>query len=65
MMTQQTHVCSFDPRFDTPTSENPSKVQMETEPDDFHLFPGDFSTYTLRSIICGQRVTLAGSIGET
>jgi hypothetical protein len=21
--------------------------QMETEPDDFHLFPGDLSTYTL------------------
>ncbi len=39
--------------------------QMETEQDDFHLFPGDLSTYTLRSIRCGQHVTLAGSIGET
>jgi hypothetical protein len=40
-------------------------IQMETEPDDFHLFAGDFSTYTLRCIRCGQCVTLAGSIGET
>jgi hypothetical protein len=39
-------------------------IQMETEPDDFHLFPGDYFTYTLRCIRCGQRVTLAGSIGE-
>jgi hypothetical protein len=38
--------------------------QMETEPDDFHLFPGDLSTYTLRCIRCGQHVTLAGSIGD-
>jgi hypothetical protein len=29
-------------------------IQMETEPDDFHLFPGDLSTYTLRCIRCGQ-----------
>jgi hypothetical protein len=40
-------------------------IQMETEPDDFLLFPGDLSTYTLSCIRCGQRVTLAGSIGET
>jgi hypothetical protein len=39
--------------------------QMETEPDDFHLFPRDLSTYTLRCIRCGQSVTLAGLIGET
>jgi hypothetical protein len=39
--------------------------QKETEPDDFHLFPGDLSTYTLRCIRCGQHVTLSGSIGET
>jgi hypothetical protein len=38
---------------------------METEPDDFRLFPGDLSTYTLHCIRCGQRVTLHGSIGET
>jgi hypothetical protein len=38
---------------------------MEAEPDDFHLFAGDLFTYTLRCIRCGQRVTLAGSIGET
>jgi hypothetical protein len=40
-------------------------IQMETEPDDFHLFPGDLSTYTLRYIRCGKPVTLHGSIGET
>jgi hypothetical protein len=40
-------------------------IQMESEPDDFHLFPGDLSTYTLRCIRCGQCVTLAGSIVET
>jgi hypothetical protein len=39
-------------------------IQMETEPDDFHLFPRDLSTYTLRCIRCGQPVTLAGSIGD-
>jgi hypothetical protein len=39
--------------------------QMETEPDDFLLFPGDLSLYTLRCVRCGQCVTLAGSIGET
>jgi hypothetical protein len=40
-------------------------IQKETEPDDFHLFPGDLSTYMLRCIRCGQSVTVAGSIGET
>ncbi len=39
-------------------------IQMETEPDDFHLFPGDLSTYTLRCIRCCQHVTLHSSIGE-
>ncbi len=37
---------------------------MKTEPDDFHLFPGDLFIYTLSCIRCGQSVTLAGSIGE-
>jgi hypothetical protein len=40
-------------------------IQMVTEPEDFLLFPGDLSLYTLRCIRSGQRVTLAGSIGET
>jgi hypothetical protein len=40
-------------------------IQMETELDDFHLFPGDLSTYTFRCIKYGKQVTLAGSIGET
>ncbi len=40
-------------------------IQMESEPDDFAVFPGGLSTYTLRCIRCGQPVTLAGSIGET
>ncbi len=40
-------------------------IQMETEPDDFLLFPCDLSLYTLRCIRCNQRVTLAGSIRET
>ncbi len=42
-------------------------MQMETQSDVFHLFGGggDVSTYTLRCKRCGQRVTLAGSIGET
>ncbi len=38
---------------------------METDPDEFHLFPGDLFTYTLRCIRYGQHVTLADSIGET
>ncbi len=40
-------------------------IQMETQSDEFHLFGGDLSTYTLQCKRCGQRVTLAGSIGET
>jgi hypothetical protein len=40
-------------------------IQMETEPDDFHLFPVDLSTFTLWCIRCGQRVTCHGSIGVT
>jgi hypothetical protein len=36
-------------------------IQMETEPHDFLLFPGDFPLYTLRCM----PVTLVGSIGET
>jgi hypothetical protein len=39
-------------------------IQIKTEPQDFLLFPGDYS-YTLRCMRCGQRVTVAGSIGET
>ena len=38
---------------------------METQSEEFHLFPGDLSTYRLRGIRCGQRVTVHGSIGET
>jgi hypothetical protein len=40
-------------------------IQMEAEPDDFCLFPGDLSTYTLQCIRCGQHITLHGSIGKT
>jgi hypothetical protein len=40
-------------------------IQMETEPDEIAVFPGDLPTYTLRCIRCGQPVTLAGSFGET
>ena len=40
-------------------------IQMEIEPDDFHLFPGDSSLYTLRCMRCCKPVTVAGSIGET
>ncbi len=42
-----------------------SYIQMETQSDEFHLFAGDLSTYTLRCKKCGQHVTLHGSIGET
>ncbi len=38
---------------------------MEIEPDDFHLFCGDYSLYTLRCVRCRKPVTVAGSIGET
>ncbi len=40
-------------------------INMETEPHDFLLFPGDYSLYTLRCMRCGQYVTVADSIGET
>ena len=39
-------------------------IQVETQSDEFHLFVGDLSTYTLRCKRCGQLVTLHGSIGE-
>jgi hypothetical protein len=39
-------------------------IQVETQSDEFHLFAGDLSTYTLRGKRCGQRVTLHSSIGE-
>jgi hypothetical protein len=40
-------------------------IQMETESDEFHLFAGDLSIYTLRCKRCGQHVTHNGSIGDT
>jgi hypothetical protein len=40
-------------------------IKMETEPDDFHLFPGDYYLYTSRCMRSGQCVAVAGSIGET
>jgi hypothetical protein len=41
-------------------------IQMETEPDHFHLFPGYSSLYTsLRCMRCRKPVTVAGSIRET
>ncbi len=40
-------------------------IQMESEPHEISVCPGDLSTYMLRCIRCGQPVTLAGSIGET
>jgi hypothetical protein len=40
-------------------------IQMESEPHEFSIYPGDLPTYTLRCISCGQPVALAGSIGET
>ncbi len=40
-------------------------IQMDIEPDDFSLFPGDSSLYTLRCMRCCKPVTVAGSIGET
>jgi hypothetical protein len=40
-------------------------IQMETQSDEFHLFGGDLSTYTLWCKRCGQHVTLHGSIGDT
>jgi hypothetical protein len=40
-------------------------IQMETEPHNFLLFPGDSSLYTLRCMRCCQPVTIVGSIKET
>jgi hypothetical protein len=40
-------------------------IQMESEPHEFSIYPGDLSTYTLWCKRCGQHVTLHGSIGET
>jgi hypothetical protein len=40
-------------------------IQMENEPHELAIFPGDLSTYILRCIRCGQPCTLAGLIGET
>jgi hypothetical protein len=40
-------------------------IQMETEPHDFLLFPGDSSLYTLRCMRCCMPVTLYNSIGQT
>ncbi len=40
-------------------------IQMESEPHEFSVYPGDLSTYMLWCIRCGQPVTYAGSIGET
>jgi hypothetical protein len=39
-------------------------IQVETQSDEFHLFAGDLSIYTLRCKRCGQHVTLHGSLGE-
>ncbi len=39
-------------------------IQVETQSDEFHLFVGDLSTYTLKCKRCGQHVTLHGSIRE-
>ncbi len=39
-------------------------IQVEAQSDEFHLFAGDLSTYTLRCKRCGQRVFLHGSIGK-
>ncbi len=39
--------------------------QMESEPHEISVCPGDLSKYMLRCIRCGQPFTLAGSIEET
>jgi hypothetical protein len=39
-------------------------IQVETQSDEFHLFVGDLSTYTLQCKRCGQHVSHHGSIGE-
>jgi hypothetical protein len=40
-------------------------IQMETEPHDFLLLPGEYSLNTLRCMRCGQCVTAVGLIGKT
>jgi hypothetical protein len=40
-------------------------IQMETQPHDFLLFPGDSSLYSLRCMRCCKPAILASSIGET
>jgi hypothetical protein len=40
-------------------------IQIEIEPHDFLLCPGDSSLYTLRCMRCRKPVTDAGSFGET
>jgi hypothetical protein len=40
-------------------------IQVETQSEEFHLFGGDLSTYTLRCKRHGQHVTHHGSIGDT
>jgi hypothetical protein len=40
-------------------------IQMETEPHDFLIFPGDSTLCTLRCVRCCKPVTLYGSIEET
>jgi hypothetical protein len=40
-------------------------IQIEIEPYDFLLFPGDSSLCSLRCMRCPQPVTLYGSIGQT
>jgi hypothetical protein len=39
-------------------------IQVETQSEEFHLFGGDLSTYTLQCKICGQCVTHHGLFGE-
>jgi hypothetical protein len=40
-------------------------IQVETQSEEFHLFGGDLSLYTLWCKRCGQRVTHHGSIRDT
>jgi hypothetical protein len=39
-------------------------IQVETQSEEFHLFGGDLSTYTLRCKRCGQQFNHHGSIEE-
>ncbi len=39
-------------------------IQVEIQSDEFYLFAGDLSIYTLRCKRCVQHVNLHGSIGE-